>query len=206
MRKALKSTAALVAALSLPAAAHAHHPMGGVTPMTFMDGFLSGIGHPMLGPDHLAFIVGIGLLVAMSRRWTWLPVAFVATLIPGVMIHARGLDLGPNEVLVALSVVLVGAALLLEDRISSILLAGAVMAAGLFHGYAFGETIVGAETTPLLAYLAGLSVMILSLTMGIALVGRRLIAGPAAPQRLQRVAAGLLIAGGGLFMVQSLIG
>ncbi len=210
MRKALKSMTALQAtlagALALPSLAHAHHPTGGMTPASFTDGFLSGIGHPVLGPDHLAFIVGIGLLVAMSRRWMWLPQAFVATLIPGVLAHAAGIGLGPNEVLVALSVVVVGAALLLEDRIPATLLAGATMLAGFFHGYAFGETIVGAEATPLLAYLIGLSVTILAMTTAIALIGQRLLAGGSAPLVLQRVTAGLLIVGGALFTVQTLAG
>lgn len=198
--------AALLAALVLPGAAQAHHAMGGTLPKTFGDGLLSGIGHPVIGPDHLAFIVGIGLLVAMSRRWMWLPLAFVVTLIPGVLTHTRGFGLGPNEVLVALSVVLVGTALLLEDRISTTFLAGMVMLAGFFHGYAFGETIVGAEAPPLLAYLLGLSVMIVSMTMGIALAGRKLMASGSAAPVLQRVAAGLLIVGGGLFTLQSLVG
>ena len=206
MRNALKSITALMVALALPSLAHAHHPTGGMTPKTFMDGFLSGIGHPVLGPDHLAFIVGIGLLVAMSRRWMWMPLAFVVTLIPGVLTHSRGIGLGPNEVLVALSVVLIGAALLLEDRIAATLLAGAAMLAGFFHGYAFGETIVGAESTPLIAYLLGLSAMILAMTTAISLIGQRLLASGSAPLVLQRVAAGLLIVGGGLLTLQSLVG
>jgi urease accessory protein len=36
-------------------AAFAHHVMGGETPSTFVDGLLSGIGHPIIGADHLAF-------------------------------------------------------------------------------------------------------------------------------------------------------
>lgn len=214
MRFALKSmmtlparlAAAMVAAIALPGLAHAHHPSGGMMPTTFADGFLSGIGHPVLGSDHLAFIVGIGLIVAMSRRWTWLPLAFVVTLLPGVLTHVQGIGLGPVEVLVALSVVLIGAALLFEDRIPAVVLAGAAMLAGFFHGYAFGETIVGAESAPLGAYLLGLSVMILGMTTAIALIGRRLLVAGPAPVLIQRVAAGLLIVGGGLLTLQSLVG
>src|SRR5215510_12231222 len=44
---------ALVAALSLFAtSAFAHHVMGGKTPSTFVEGLLSGVGHPVIGPDH----------------------------------------------------------------------------------------------------------------------------------------------------------
>jgi urease accessory protein len=30
--------------------ASAHHMMGGRTPSTFVEGFLSGLGHPVIGP------------------------------------------------------------------------------------------------------------------------------------------------------------
>ena len=45
-------TALLVLMVAVPA--YAHHPMGGVTPSSFGEGLLSGIGHPIIGLDHLA--------------------------------------------------------------------------------------------------------------------------------------------------------
>ena len=48
---------------ALPALAH--HPMGGTTPTTFMQGLLSGIGHPILGLDHLA-----ALIAELSATWS----------------------------------------------------------------------------------------------------------------------------------------
>ena len=43
---------------------------------------------------------------------------------------------------------------------------------GLFHGYAFGESIFGAERSPLYAYLLGLILIQSALTIGIALFVR----------------------------------
>ena len=43
------------------APAHAHHMLGGRTPVTFMQGLLSGLGHPVIGIDHLAFVVAMGV-------------------------------------------------------------------------------------------------------------------------------------------------
>jgi urease accessory protein len=55
---------------------------------------------------------------------------------------------------------------------------GALFAlAGLFHGYAFGESIYGAEASPLWAYLVGLVVSQSVLAVGIALVARHMGAG-----------------------------
>ena len=208
-RRLGRMTAAVVLMTGLlaPTLAFAHHPTGGITPKTFWHGFLSGVGHPVLGPDHLAFILGIGLLVALSRRWLWLPVAFVATLLPGVLTHAAGFGLGPNEMFVALSVLLLGAVLLLEERLPVAALTGAVLLAGFCHGYAFGETIVGAEATPIIAYLVGLSMTILAMTTLIAWGARCVIdTGAISSVLMQRAAAALLIVGGAVFTAQNLMG
>ena len=44
--------------------AEAHHAMGGTTPQTLAQGLLSGLAHPVIGLDHLAFTVAAGLLAA----------------------------------------------------------------------------------------------------------------------------------------------
>ena len=50
------------AALVLTAVpASAHHIMGGEMPSTFGQGLLSGLGHPVIGPDHLAFLIAVGV-------------------------------------------------------------------------------------------------------------------------------------------------
>jgi len=40
----------------------AHHTMGGGMPSNFFEGFMSGLAHPVIGVDHLAFIVALGLV------------------------------------------------------------------------------------------------------------------------------------------------
>jgi urease accessory protein len=44
--------------------AEAHHAMGGTTPQTLAQGLLSGLAHPVIGLDHLAFTLAAGLLAA----------------------------------------------------------------------------------------------------------------------------------------------
>ena len=46
--------------------------------------------------------------------------------------------------------------------------------AGFFHGYVYGESIYGAEPTPLAAYLAGLVAVQTVLVVGLALMTRTL--------------------------------
>ena len=45
----------------------AHHPVAGKVPANFFEGFLSGLAHPILGPDHVAFVVAAGLLASIPR-------------------------------------------------------------------------------------------------------------------------------------------
>ena len=68
--------AAALAASAGPAAAH--HVMGGRTPATFTQGLLSGLGHPIIGVDHLAFVVAVGIAVGVARLSLALPAVFIA--------------------------------------------------------------------------------------------------------------------------------
>ena len=63
LRAGVISTTGLVA-LSLFSPAHAHHPfgMGDSTDLSALQGFLSGNGHPLLGPDHLLFLLAIAFI------------------------------------------------------------------------------------------------------------------------------------------------
>ena len=56
--------------------AFAHHVMGGKLPETFLQGLLSGLGHPIIGLDHFGAIVGIGILVAIAQRSVGLVLVF----------------------------------------------------------------------------------------------------------------------------------
>jgi len=165
---------ALVAALSLFAtSAFAHHVMGGKTPSTFVEGLLSGVGHPVIGPDHLAFLLAIGIAVGVGGLNLALPALFVVASATGVVLHVNGINLPGAEIGVAASVLLAGFLLALGRALSVWIWAALFVVAGLFHGYAFGESIVGAETSPLHAYLLGLILVQSALTVATALFARR---------------------------------
>jgi urease accessory protein len=160
----------LTAALALSAAtpALAHHMMGGALPSTFAEGLLSGLGHPIIGHDHLLAILAVGALAALFTRGVLLPVGFVAAALLGVGLHVGLVDLPAAELLIAVSLIVLGA-LLLAQRVLVPARALVILfaLAGVAHGYAFGESIVGAEPAPLVAYLLGLGLV----QTGIALVG-----------------------------------
>src|SRR5437879_6723963 len=100
---------ALVAVLFLcTTSAFAHHVMGGATPSTLVEGLLSGIAHPVIGPDHLAFLLAIGIAVGIGGLNLALPALFVVASAIGVMLHVNGINLPGAEIVVACSVLLAG--------------------------------------------------------------------------------------------------
>ncbi|NES01915.1 MAG: HupE/UreJ family protein [Okeania sp. SIO2F4] len=135
--------------------AMAHHPMGGTTPANFWEGLLSGMGHPIIGIDHLAFVVAVGLIAAIIPNCILILASFLATAMLGTGIHLLSIDLPLTEIAIAISVVAFGAMLAFKQKLNTLLLIIFAGLAGIFHGYAYGEAIIGAEMTSLLAYLIG---------------------------------------------------
>jgi len=160
--------------LGLAGSAQAHHAMDGALPATFSQGLLSGLAHPVIGLDHLAFIAAAGLIAGIAGLGLALPLVFVLASVAGVFLHLQLVDLPAAELVIALSVVCAGLLLAAAPRslgrgaAGTGLWAGLFAVAGLFHGYAYGEAIVGAESTPLWAYLAGLAVIQALIAVGVA--------------------------------------
>jgi len=164
--------ALLLVSFTVPA--FAHHAMGGQLPSTFAEGFLSGLGHPVIGLDHLAFIVAAGVVAGIAGLGLWMPVVFVVASILGVSIHLQEVNLPAVELLIALSVVVIGILLAGDwSKLGRGAWAAIFAAAGVLHGYAYGESIVGAEPAPLWAYLAGLAIIQSAIAVGMAALASR---------------------------------
>jgi urease accessory protein len=168
----MRKTLALILAVAYPGVALAHHFMGGATPQTFAQGLLSGLGHPIIGADHAAFIVGAGFLLGLAKDGLWGVLALVLGTLVGAMLHLAGWTFTLNEVAVALSVVLVGA--LLVFQAGGRWVWALVALAGALHGYAYAESIFGAEPAPLYAYLVGFCLIQFAVAAAAFLLQRRL--------------------------------
>jgi urease accessory protein len=137
-----------LAALS-QAPAHAHHvgELTGLQP-TVVNGLLSGLAHPVIGPDHLLFLLALSLL-GLQQRSRWM----LLLLSVGLAGSAAGLvlpGLPQAELFVAATLALVGGVLL--GRLPGVL----VVPAMALHGYVLSEAVLGWTTMPLLSYLVGL--------------------------------------------------
>ena len=199
------ATAALAGLAAMPALAH--HPMGGMTPETFAHGFLSGIGHPLIGLDHSAFVVAVGLVCAFLASRYLLPAVFVGgTMLGCLAMYAFGLALPAGELMIAASVLVIGAAAVWGRQLDRNLLVGFFALAGLFHGNAYAEAIVGAEATPLVAYLLGFGLVQYTVAIG----AMWLVLGvwkASSSLALQPRIAGAVIAGvGATFLIENVEG
>lgn len=145
-------------------------------------GVLSGLVHPLTGPDHLLAIVLVGVLAATLGRGAKalaLPVAFVSAMIGGAVLAATGIELPLLETVIGASVLTLGIVLSANFRPTLAVAAAATAAFGLFHGNAHGLEMGAAGATHYaLGYVA--TTLVLHL-MGMG-VGQRLAAHPRAMQ------------------------
>ena len=142
-----------------PTAASAHHVNDGQMPALFVDGFLSGLAHPVIGLDHLVFILAAGLAAGALGLGLRMPGLFIASSIGGLGLHLTKLNLPMPEVAISVSILLLGLAIGSRSTVATKIWMALFIVAGVFHGYAYGESIVGAPTAPLIGYLAGLGLV-----------------------------------------------
>ncbi|MBA2113412.1 HupE/UreJ family protein [Bremerella alba] len=118
--------------------------------------FLEGLLHPWFGIDHLLATLAIGMLVVHVEKGSIIavPIVFLSSLMAGAGLHGSGIWLPWAEPIVAISVILLGVALIVGQRYPELLLAVAVALFGIFHGYVHGaENMAGSLP---LAFMFGL--------------------------------------------------
>jgi urease accessory protein len=176
--------------------ASAHHGTRAEIPTDFFQGFMSGIAHPLIGIDHFAFILSVGLLAATQQKGVFIPISFVLAAMLGTGIHLAGFNTSGVELWVSGSVLLFGVLLSMKNRPNTTVIVLLSAIAGIFHGYAYGESIFGADSTPLFAYLLGFTVIQLLVIMVIFTLGKKILSG-------QSQSLGLVLSGVGLAFLSS---
>ncbi|MGB0855079.1 MAG: HupE/UreJ family protein [Pikeienuella sp.] len=201
MKRALliASAAAMAATPAL-----AHHPLGGMPMETFAHGVLSGIGHPLLGFDHLFFVLAVGVAALFTGRALTAPLAFIAAMLVGVFLVVGGIQLPIVEPVIALSLVVLGG-LVARGKALTAPVAMAVFAAlGVFHGWAFGGSLAGQEggasAAVLVGYLLGLAAIQYAIAVGFGMVVAKVWNAKTADAISARL-SGAVVAGVGAFLV-----
>ena len=182
--------------LLLAPAAQAHHLMDLLhLQPTPLSGLLSGLAHPVLGPDHLVFLLALSL-VGLGHRSAWM----LALLLIGLAGSLLGLvvpGLPGTEALVSATLMLEALVLLAQWPVALLL-----PAFGL-HGYALSSAVLGWTQGPLVTYLVGLFLGE-GLLLLLALTVLRRLAAPGG-EGLRRLLAGVLIGCGAAWTWSALV-
>jgi urease accessory protein len=200
MKKYLGAIALLFLA---PTAALAHHPLGGMPMETFAHGLLSGVGHPILGFDHLFFVALMGVAALYTTRRMLTPLAYIAAMLAGCLMMSAGVGLPAAEIVIGLSLLILGY-IVLSGRALGIVPALLVFGGfGLFHGSAFGDAIAQQEaamgTQVLVGYLLGLGVVQYAIAAAAGWVALNVWKATEATA-IQARLSGAVVAGVGLFL------
>jgi urease accessory protein len=201
----LRLTVLTIAFASAATPALAHHVMDGNLPTTFMQGLLSGLGHPIIGLDHLAFVIALGIGAALLQGPMVVIAAFVTMSMAGVLVHLALLDIPMIEPLVSFSVLLAGLALIWSRSVAGSVWLAIAAVAGLLHGYAFGESIVGAERAVVGAYLLGLAIAMAVIALTVAWITRRIVGANGAASPSLRLAGAVVGCVGAVLLVNTLL-
>jgi urease accessory protein len=165
-------------------AAEAHHLLDLLHQRpTPVGGLLSGFAHPVLGPDHLLFLLALSL-VGLRHRAGWM-LGLLCTGLSGSLLGVLLPGLPGAEALVSFSLVIV--ALVLLGRLDRRLL----LPAFALHGYVLSSSVLGWTPAPVGFYLLGLLISQASLLL-LALLGLRRLAVTLPAAMVRSLAAGLL--------------
>jgi urease accessory protein len=111
-------------------------------------GLLSGLLHPVSGPDHVLAMVAVGIWGAqLGQPAIWvLPVTFPMVMALGGMLGLLGVPLPGVEIGIGLSALLLGLVITLESH-PGLATAGALVAFfAIFHGHAHGAELPAGQS------------------------------------------------------------
>lgn len=165
-------------------------------------GFVTGFTHPLLGWDHVAAMVAVGLWGAfLGAPAIWvLPIAFPLVMALGGALGVAGVPLPGIETGIAASALVIGLAVALAARPPLWVAAAIVALFAVFHGHAHG-TEMPAAADPI-AYAAGF--VIATGLLHLAGIAFGLLAARPAGRIAVRAAGGVIALGGAAFLAGAL--
>lgn len=191
------STIIFIAFCALSTGATAHTGIESHAHTSFLTGFI----HPLLGLDHLAAMVAVGLWSALTARRAgpellWGPLGFANMLLLGAMLGLEGVALPAVEPMIAASLLVIGLLVVSRLRLPGLGAALVVGVFAIFHGLAHGQELV--NSTSAFQTLAGMltaTVLLHASGLGLGWVLRR------SPLWLPRaVGAAVALLGGALLL------
>lgn len=171
---------------------------------TFGHGLVSGVAHPVLGFDHLAAAIVVGLCALRTSAPKLAPAGYIGAVLLGCVLAPFGVVFPAAELVIACSLLVLGAVAMTMRKLSSSQTVVLFAFFGLFHGSALGESLIRAESsagiTVLVGYLLGLGLVQYAASLGAAhLISSKAVGTELSDLRLRL--AGASVAGIGLFLL-----
>lgn len=165
-------------------------------------GFLTGFLHPLGGLDHFLAMFSVGLWGAqIGGRSVWtLPVTFPLIMVVGGFLGIAEIPLPGVEIGISLSILVLGAAIVMNWKSSEFLMLALVSIFAIYHGFAHGTELP--KATDPADYAIGFVVatgLIHILGIGIGMLAQKYYSG-----KLTRALGGLVILGGVYFLVMAI--
>jgi len=174
---------------------------------TFAHGLMSGVGHPVLGFDHLFFVVAMGIAALFTSRKLITPAAYVAAMLAGCGLMYAGIAMPIAETMIVVSLIVLGGIVLSGKALSTPAALLIFAAFGLFHGSAFGGSIAGQEGgvggAVLMGYLIGLGAIQYLIAIAAGWVVQKL--GASEASAINARLAGAMVAGVGVFLALEIV-
>ncbi|MGE0313720.1 MAG: HupE/UreJ family protein [Lautropia sp.] len=150
--RAMHAARATIALLLTGACGHALAHVGGGD---VAGGFAAGFLHPLLGLDHVAAMVAVGIWGAqLGAPAIWmLPITFPLLMAVGGAIGALGFEVGGIEIGIAASAIVLGAMIAFAVRLPLAVATALVAVFALCHGYAHGAELPASASA--IAYASG---------------------------------------------------
>tara|TARA_Y100001968_G_C19439522_1_gene761745 strand:- start:2752 stop:3366 length:615 start_codon:yes stop_codon:yes gene_type:complete len=132
-------------------AALAHHPFESLTRdnLSPTQGLISGFAHPLLGLDHLLFLLSVGL-VANALKKNFIIMFILSGLFGAVIPLIISYQLPFSELIVYTTLFV--SALIINNKLN----ASVFIPMALFHGYVLGKPMIGSQPETMLMYFIGL--------------------------------------------------
>ncbi|PRD44955.1 urease accessory protein [Phyllobacterium phragmitis] len=130
-----------ITAAFTPSIAWAHSETGAAA------GFSHGFLHPLTGADHMLAMIAVGILAyQIGGRALWLvPISFLLFMVAGGALGITGANIPHVELGIALSVIILGAAIALGIAAPLIVTMSVVGIFAIFHGHAHGAEMPGSS-------------------------------------------------------------
>ena len=142
-----------------PSFSLAHHPMDGNMPLNWAEGLISGLAHPIIGLDHIVFIACLGIISSVYKKKILPAVIFIFSSALGSALIQANLYLPFFEYILPASIIFISILVVYRNVLTQYSLYPLLFISGILHGNAYGKSIIGAESSPIIFYFLGFMII-----------------------------------------------